>query len=403
MIERIIELAARIGGGVGTTKWSFVRILAWTVAFVVLVSLLVPSRVPTPAIPATPNARVHNVALANDDQRSFTQTPSSKRHFRIAWISGSEGQVFAHGVTTVENSQYLASSVVRSLPKIDGRTVVVDVYDLPAMRVADAYFALLDAIRSKPDMIVMSLNPVFTLNPIAAHQWMQLDGDAARQLSTHPDTWPIAASLLSPSDLMWGVASKLQPFEDRSSYNVDIHDLVDDLGPLDRSDLTRATAAQHQQPFEQALGRPPVNFWLQHRLHLGTALLNSAGWARLIAESNKGTNALNKMVLRATARALRSSKIPSYVYLAQVNRRFLATNHAFAHAVGEVEGQLRDMRKDFVGPGVIYRPETATRDVRGSLTFVNFDAVHLSTAGAMGPYLARELCRLARQVGTTCS
>jgi hypothetical protein len=405
MIERINELAARFGGGIGRTKWSFVRIHLWTLTFLVVISLLAPSKTGTLALPPTnADAPVRSLALGLNDQRAFAPSPFGKDRFRIAWITGSEGEVLRQGLT---QGQFLASSATQSLPEIDGRKVAGEVYYFPAMRLADAYFALLDAIKTKPDMIVMSLNPVWTLDPIATQQWTQLDPKAARQLLTKPNAWPIGASLLSPSDLMWGIASELQPIKDRSSYSDDIHSLVDDLGPLDRSDLARATGAQQQSLYQQILSRPPPNFWFPYRLHLTDRVPNARGWARWIAQSNTGENALNKMLLRATATALRDSKIPSYVYLAQINRRFLTESKAVGNAIAGVERQLKQLRGDFTGPAILYRPKTATRFVRGQLAFRNLDRdpVHLSRADAMGPYLAKQLCLLAMQVGdqTTCT
>ena len=294
--------------------------------------------------------------------------------------------------------------MVRGIPEIDGRTVGVEVYSVAAMQPADAYFTLLHAIKTKPDMIVLSLNPVWTLDPIATHQWMQLDSNAARQILTKPNAWPIGAALLSPSDLMWSLASELEPFKDRSSYSDDIHSLVDDFGPLDRSDLTRAAATQRKDRYQQVLSTPAVGFWFTYRLHLGSFAHPARQWAQWIAQSNNGKHALNNMLLQATAKALRDSKIPSYVYLAQVSRTFLE-QRTFDRAIAGVERQLEQLRDDFTAPTILYQPKTATRFVRGQLIFRNADPVHLKSAGAMGPYLAKQLCRLTFQVDlpTSCT
>jgi hypothetical protein len=419
MIERINEFVARHARGVGTSARSFARIGGWTVLFLAFISILLPSREMTVAQVNGPNGKalagadgnalphvetfgvrrieakspVQNLKLSDNDQRGFTRSPFGKQRFRIAWITGSEGGVFGP-----KGSEYLPSSVLAHIPEIAGRKPAVDLYFLVAMRNADIYFALLDALATKPDMIVLSLNPVFVLSPIAEHQWMQLDANAARQLLDKPASWPIAASLLSPSDLMWGLGSAaLGPIRDRWYYGARIRGMFDDFGPLDRSGLLAASVAQKPDRYQAALNALPANFFLAHR-----APTDSAGtpdyWAASLAVENDGQNGLNKTVLRAIGRELRDSKIPSYVYLAQVNNAFLK-EAPIREGLHGIEGQLADLRPEFAAPNILYQPTSIARFVAPQ-QFLRHDLVHLSQPGAFGPYVARQLCRLATQVGT---
>jgi hypothetical protein len=406
MIERINGFVARRFGGVGTTVGSFVRIHVWAIAFLVVISLVLPTRAgkldSAPGFPSqiplfSSNASkiLQRLTLDGADQRAFRKSPFGKQRFRIAWIAGSEGAVYP---PDHREGTYLAALAAKVLPKIDGRRVGIDLYAMPGIRLADIYFALLDAIKSKPDMIVIALNPVWVLNPVATHQWTQLDSKAANILIDKPPSWPLAASMLSPSDLVWGWASAhLKAVDDRASYSDDLQNLVKDLGPLDRSKLAEATKAQTPDRTQQVLSESTLAFWFEHRLHEPRAS-GPDSWAKWIAESNKGESALNDMLLRAIAQELRAAKIPSYVYLAQVNSGWLTTNNAVESAVGGVEHQLVDMRGSFASENILYQPITASRFVQ-PLVFRPGDPVHMQAAAAMGPYLAEQLCTLVAKTG----
>src|SRR5258708_7867267 len=129
MIERIGEFVARRFGGVGTTRGSFVRIFAWAVASLVVISLVVDSS--PPRVPATATPRVHFVTLSNSDPRAFASGRFPHDRFRIAWISGSEGALLA-GTRHSRTLESIANYVLPTLPEVNGRAVVVDAYVITA-------------------------------------------------------------------------------------------------------------------------------------------------------------------------------------------------------------------------------------------------------------------------------
>jgi hypothetical protein len=397
MIDRINGYMAR-RFGVGTTAASFVRMHVWAVVFLIVLAQALPSHDAKIVVSRfRKNIAVQNVALGPNDARGFAKSPFGKDRFRIAWITGSEGHLIDKSY-----SEFVPNLVARNLPRIGGRRIGVDVYLINAMRVGDIYFSLLDAIESKPDMIVVSLNPAWALNPIATHQWTQLDSRAAVQLLSEPPSWPLAAKLLSPSDLAFGIGDKaFRPLRERSYYSRRIHNVVDDFGPLDRKGAAQAALAEKPTESQRILGMLTVDFWFTHRFHEPRAV-GPVRWSQWIEKSNQGNSVLNRSILRAIAKELRDSGIPSYVYDAPVNSQWLATSKPLGAAVRGVEQQLERLRGNFTAPNILYQPITATRSLP---PLVFRDVVHLKRAGPMGPYLARELCRLVAQVGdgTQCA
>ena len=397
MIDRINRYAAEHFGGLGTTRSSLIRIHVWALAFLVLVS----SVASTHDLAGEVRARLGPVQVLNrdhSDQRAFGSSAFGKRAFHIAWIFSSEGYVAR---ATAGIPSLVAFDLEKSLPNIGGRKVVVDIYGFLGMGLGDLHLALLDALAAKPDLVLLSLNPLQVMNPGAVHRWPQLDARGAVEIAKRPGEWPLGAALFSPSDLLWGLTeSQLTPVRERSYWSTRVHDLVDDLGPLDRSQVAVSSSARAPDRAQAILGSEPVTFWLTHRFNVFRedrfALLGVKQWTDWFNVSNRGDNQLNAVMLRAIGAELRATKIPSIVYLAQVNSAWLATSPPFSRAVRRVERQLRSATGAFDARNVRYQPETLSRFVSG-LAFI--DGVHVTDTGTVGPYLASQVCQLLTRIG----
>ena len=397
MIDRINRYAAEHFGGLGTTRSSLIRIHVWALAFLVLVS----SVAATHDVALDVRARLGPVQILDrdhSDQRAFVSSAFGKRAFHIAWIFSSEGYVSrpSGGIPSL-----VAYDLEKSLPTIGGRKVVFDIYGFLGMGLGDLHLALLDALAAKPDLVLFSLNPLQVMNPAAMHRLSQLDARGAVEIARRPGEWPLGAALFAPSDLLWGfTASQLTPVRERSYWSTRLHDVVDDLGPLDRSQVAARPSARPPDRAQAILGSDPVTFWLTHRFNVFRdnqfRLLGVKQWTDWFNVSNRGDNQLNAVILRAIGAELRASKIPSIVYLAQVNSAWLATNQPFARAVRRVERQLRTASGAFDARNVRFQPETLSRFVSG-LAFI--DGVHVTDTGTIGPYLAAQVCQILTRIG----
>ena len=161
---------------------------------------------------------VRNVALPLGDTRGFkpSKRPSS---YQVAWIGGSE--TLAVGSKT---RAFIPGLVTDRIETVDGRRVSTDIYYLNAIRIADQLAALSTALAAKPDLVVISLNPVWVMNDLAVQQWGYLDGELAQHSAWPPSSWPVAASLVSPGDVGWKLLSGVSPdaIGDRFDWGVDL-------------------------------------------------------------------------------------------------------------------------------------------------------------------------------------
>ena len=165
------------------------------------------------------------VSLPLGDTRGFAPAapPGS---YRIAWIGGSEILGVRPGHKSI-----IPGLVNDRIDSVDGKRTATDIYFLNAMRLGDELSALHRALASKPDLVVVSLNPVWVANDLAVQQWGYLDGLLARGSLWPPCGWPVAASLVSPGDVGWkGLSSLFGSIDDRLYWGTEL--TGEDRGPL---------------------------------------------------------------------------------------------------------------------------------------------------------------------------
>ena len=210
------HLLARLKSLVGyvPSAWSLVRIACFAVLGLVLAGLVVPGHPGDASL--SPYNRVKGaqrsqvVSLPLGDTRGFRPSDHPKA-FRIAWVGGSEMLGVKPGRAAV-----VPGLVNNRIKSVDGRRTRTDIYFLNALRLADELAAVERAVASKPDLLVISLNPVWVLNDLAVQQWGYLDGLLARGSVWPPSSWPVAASLVSPGDAGWKALSGVSaPVNDR--------------------------------------------------------------------------------------------------------------------------------------------------------------------------------------------
>ena len=203
--------------GLSTSWASLARIAIWFVVGLVLIDLVLPDKTPNLArrLVQPPGAKpfgYRSITAPRGDPRGFTPTPNDDV-FKIAWIGGSELRETRGDVLS-----FLPMSVRSRMPVVDGRPVSIDMYFVSGMRLFDEYAAVLAAIDDDVDAIVVSVNPVWSMNDLAIQGWDNLDPHLAVDAASRPSAWRLAASFLDPSDVLWGFSSALTAIDDRYQW-----------------------------------------------------------------------------------------------------------------------------------------------------------------------------------------
>lgn len=385
MIEDFVEWFKKVSCGATDSIASIVRIHVWVILALAVSSIVITDRDVDSSTTRwnliIDSEDTRDVGLDRNDPRGFLSNETSKDNFDIAWIGGSTLQ-------NIDTDYYrflpdIAGDVIGS---VNGKPVDVDIFFLSAMRTFDEYVALLAAIDTKPDLIVLTINPLWILNDGAIQSWDNLDGRTAALIASRPEAWKVGLQLLSPTDAAWGLAgSRIPAIEQRWSFAPSARDLVDDWDLLDRSVPPEATAQQSELAHIRSL-RAPLNFWGEYRYpRPGANVVPDLAWFK---QSVTTGGIVNDTILSMMAAAIRDSGIPTYIYVAPISPDSLAYPE-IEEALFDVERGLDRHFEEFAGPMVSFNPTSLSR-VIDPLPFNNL--VHTANADPLGEFLAGELC-----------
>lgn len=373
------------------------RIAIWFVAALVVFAVVVPDR---PGDPAESPYRgqisspeVFEIGAPRGDERGFYPTDPTDDQFRIAWIAGSSIQ----GVDP-EHRTFLPGELRHDLHTIDGREVTIDIFFLSGMRIVDEYAAVLQAIESEPDMIVVTLNPFWMLNDRAVQGWDNLDARLLSDAITAPGSWPLVGSLVSPSDALWAAAGqRADVFEDRYHWGLRLTDRFGDSTLLDIEPADED--AELSELDEIAAMQIPVFFWDKYDNLAGDDVTGAERQAAPFIYVARTRPALPRAAVGGIVDALADSEIPAYLYVAQLNDELLAAD-VVDRSLAEVEAYLAEIVDGKVGDHMTVRTESAIRTV-GDMDFR--DAIHAFDVGPLTRHLYAELCDFVASEGWEAS
>ena len=261
------------------------------------------------------------------------------------------------------------------------------------MRLGDELSSLHSAIATKPDLVVVSLNPVWVLNDLAVQQWGYLDGLLARGSLWPPRDWPVAASLVSPGDVGWkGMSTLFGSIDDRLYWGTK---LTEDTAGLSFLDKVKGGA----EPAPTGLGalglRRPVDFFAEHRVHLPA---NPSLLDRQLAllDSGVGPSAsLNRRVLQDMLDAARRAGVDAYFYVPGIAPQVYAEPRG-AHSVDQLRKLLADAARGHTSSRVHFDTQ-GLQDRVPPTTYK--DIIHKLDPEPEVKVLTGDLCALLEQRG----
>jgi hypothetical protein len=388
------RLLARLRSLVGyvPSAWSLVRILCFTLLGLLVITLVVPYK-PGELISPWNNVkgtnRSHVVSLQLGDTRGYhpTAPPGS---YRISWIGGSE----ILGVRPRHQS-IIPGLVNNRINEVDGKRTATDVYFQNAMRLADELSSLHRALASKPDLVVVSLNPVWVLNDLAVQQWGYMDGLLARGSAWPPADWPVAASLVSPGDVGWkGLSTLFGSIDDRLYWGTKLTEKTANLSFLD-------TVAKGVEPAPTGLGllalRRPVDFWQEKYGGVPATASVDTKQLSVLQRGVQSKSSINVKVLHDMFAAVRRAGVKAYFYMPAISPRIYATPDG-RKAIEELRSQLIEATKGQTTSKVLFDPQGLQDRVRPT---IYKDIVHKLNVDPEVGVLTGDLCKLIAMGGHT--
>ncbi len=366
--------------------WSTFRILGWIILTLAGASFVIPDR----EIDLTANQYnqaastpfVQTVSADRGDQRGFAARDVAG--FRIAWTAGSSIQSI-----NPDRYTFVPIEVQQHIRTLNNQPAFVDMYFLSGMRLFDEYGAVLEALSSSPDMLVVTLNPLWVLNDLAIQGWDNLDGHTLGNTLLRPSTWNLSASLAGPSDLAWvTLARYFNVVNDRYQWGTSLARRVEGTTLLKIGETPETEPTELQRIAAMQI---PVEFWT---LYAPSVAPNSPLDVRQLAlfERELGSmSSFNESVLDEMFRAIRDSGVPTYVYVAPVDPTAIA-DPKIDQALQIVEQRIASIGARYETRSLVVESRTAIRFLE---PFEFNDIVHLGEVGPFASYLANEICSVA--------
>lgn len=182
------------------------RICLWCVFFLWLAGFAVPA---TPedvpfAIATHGTPVVPMVTIADDSRFLREDKPIDSRKLNIAWITDSTGIILGPNVTfatrTEESTKLLAAQAALFLQNKYGmNNLSIRLYAQLGMRPIDKLIFFLNAVRNKPDLIVMYMNDLYDFGHYKTYSSNAPITLLPPTFAGYPSLWPYIPLLSSPT------------------------------------------------------------------------------------------------------------------------------------------------------------------------------------------------------------
>ncbi|RNL63249.1 hypothetical protein EFK50_16285 [Nocardioides marmoriginsengisoli] len=387
IVDRLLAWL-RTGPGYVPTRWSLLRIAIVTVVALVVAGMVLPGKISTiddGKYNGLATKTTRNIALPFGDTRGFrpTDRPNS---FRVAWVGGSE--LLGKGLG---KRAFIPGVAAKEIGRVGGKPISTDIYYMDAIRLTDELSALTSAVASKPDLVVVSLNPVWVMNDLAVQQWGYLDGNLALHSVDKPALWPVVASLVSPGDAGWKVLSGISGVvNDRYDWGVDLTEKTAGWSFL--HEIKDAKPPELSKLAQLGLRRP-VDFFFGESQEVEDAAGDvTAAQFAILAREVASRSSFNRTVLRAMMDVVDRAGVDAYFYMPPINAEFYQHPEAKRY-VDQVRAMLAEASEGrtnahlFLDPqGLQDRvPETEYEDI-----------VHVLDPKPEAGVLADDLCKLLK-------
>lgn len=393
MIRNVSDATAlldrRFGGGIGRPM-SIVRTFVWVLVGIFLLGLLFPA--PKPKLSHTyynksalRNTPVLDLILDKNDPRGWKHLKKDPSKFTIAWIGGSTIQT-----VRPRHHSFIPVDVARRLPRIDGKPVQVNMYLMESSRTYDLYAATADAVATKPDMVILDLNPIWLFNPNAIQSWSNLNPAVLKTLASDPGAWPLLAALDSPTDVALSAASShLAAIRDRWSYAKKLRAELDKLSPLTPPPMVDPSAATRRLHGTELIAtmQEPLNFWNYYRL-IPDGTPGQKRYQTILRQAKTDGSVINDDIVALTLRTLADSKIPSIAYMSALDPSTLTDPDVDA-TLHRIETHLHSIAAQHRSRTLLVRSQSATRYLH-NLRFR--DMAHITDGDPLVDYLASAVC-----------
>ena len=373
------------------------RILCWTAFFLALASHFLPPITENgPFIANTKGTHIRPVVTIPEDPRFIRDDLPALKGFNIAWIGDSTSAIYPPDKTipdaNYEEVKLVPAHVLGLLEKLASRKDInIDLNLQPGARSVESFSAVAAAIQSKPDLIVLSFNPVWTFEGYEIHKRQAHLNRASALWAHYTESWPWLALLASPANNLWALAA--QPFKilrQSTLYKSYFTGLMPDFtkSRLPVRDMDKLQHMRSGLVFWVCIGKmgndcPKV---MQPN---NTDLDNKLWYRELFKLEDVDGEGFTWWAWRNKLAILRQSGIPTLIFDEPLGDDIKQDPEAYEN-LKRIQDILKDFRQKYNGTN-IHIIDRIPEDIVKSATFRSDDSIHMVTEGKFDDYLAQQI------------
>jgi hypothetical protein len=390
-LELIIERL--LGRGVGW--WALVRVLVWTLLFVAVIGHFFPK-------PAQPAGKVHmersdgfSMILENRQlEDKAIKFNGDNGRLRLAWIGASESQL---GTNIGEMALSLPMITADRLAEIRDGNVNVYYYLQNGGRFLDVYTFLLDALERDPDVVVITVNPIWTYSDIGMFGNTTVFDNRSDLWFSSTD-WPLWLGVTSPSShFLTHVGNRVPLVMAPETF---------------RREVNAAQERMFGKPLAQAKGKvsheyfydrdSPIGFWLNQTTTRSNNprpdLKKDPQWllrqyqADILERANTSTDSFAAVTFRKIDKLLAKKRVPILFFRAPMSPR-VEDDLPAAEGYERVAMAIEALEQNKSGDNMKFVARIP-QPVLNSMLFI--DMIHASDFGTLDDYLAKQIDALLR-------
>lgn len=397
LLKRVVEL---LGVSFYKATWpSIVRILGYTLCFILIAKLVLPELSRTISRGdelATHGTRVTPMIVASsnpgwirDDFESFPDGLNPN----IAWVSGSSIRIKQQKDTkgNRQKKELLPVSVNQILESEFGIKSNDYLYLVNARRVLDTYTLVLDALERDADLLVVVINPFWDYNDKAIFYRENVFAEGAdKWWGVNDMLWQVM--FVSPSDHLYNAIGKYLPFiTSPNEYNARMVRRANSFFGIKK---WKASETKKGNQGELFTVDQPLQFWNRFRMQEDNFsqafadLSKSMRWQALaIMPLKKSGFSWSAKILSDMLEKIRNNDVLALIYLAPVSPQLLEIPESYAgyRSVVELLSSLQDDYQSDKISFVVQFPD----EVLDSLRFRDF--LHLSDKGRLPDHIALKI------------
>lgn len=382
------------------TDWpSLLRIIFWAVFFLYNASATLPevqeNNLYARAVAGT---RVTPVTTIDNDPRFIRDDLPlpTKNGVRIAWITDSTGVIYLPDRsilnTMYADLKFISVHVLKLLEEKRGlKDASIDISPILAVKTIENLSAVAALIETRPQMIVMSLNPTWIFYGYEILSKKAFLNKASALWIKHSETWPWMLMIASPVNHLWALAGQHFKIIRQSTLYKPMFQ-----PPPPEEDGTKKK--QSRKKISDTI------FWVcssSTKENCETILIADQKhnmefvYNEFFKLSDPASNGFAAWSLQNTLDILEKSGIPTLIYTAPASEKIKKDAEAYKKIL-LINDAISGLRKKYEGTNIRII-DRIPENIQRSATYLNNDNFHIVAPGKLDDFLADEIWHTIQQ------